>query len=102
MLSKNLNKPRHKPGAVTVAVLSLLLGAQVAAFADLQYDYDYGFNRGQEAVGLYGIANYDAISAYIHGCCLGHFGPSTSDQIACDNGGQVAYNQAYAKAYGGH
>ena len=102
MLSKNLNRPRRKPGAVTVAVLSLLLGAQVAALADLQYDYDYGYNRGREAVGRYGVANYDAISGFITGECDGHFRPSTSDIIACENGGENAYEQAAGQGYYHH
>ena len=101
MLSKNLNRPRRKPGAVTVAVLSLLLGVQVAALADLQYDYDYGFNRGQQAVAFYGVDNAGQVGFFIGAVCSAHFDPSTSDILACENGGTVAYNQAYAAAHGG-
>ena len=101
MLSKNLNKPRRKPGVTTVALLSLLLGAQVAALADLQFDYNFGFNKGQTAIKIFGISNYNAIVGYYSGACNTEFPISTSDYLACMNGGLNAYDQAAGKGYYG-
>jgi hypothetical protein len=101
MLSKNLNKPRSKPGVITVALLGLLLGVQIAAFADLQYDYNYGFNRCQDVIRAEGLGNISLIVGYYNGACYGKFSPSSSDVYACDNGGQVALNQAIQHEYGG-
>lgn len=91
MLSKNLNKFRRKPGVTTVALLSLLLGAQIAAYAG--YAYDFGFNRGQQAMGVYGTSSAGFVSFYVSSLCYDHF-TSQVDINSCINGGQVAFNIA--------
>ena len=93
MLSKNLNKPRRKPGAITVAVLSLLLGAQIAAFADYyQYPFDYGFNSGRTAK-LAGLSPSEA-AAYDVGRCTGHF-TLYADINECEYAASLAYFYGY-------
>lgn len=104
MLSNNPNKLRRKPGAVTVAVLSLLLGAQIAALADYQYSYNYGFNRSQDAIGAIGgtiidVSDITYVTGYFQGACNSKFGIGNSDDQACLNGGQVALNLAIAASH---
>ncbi len=88
MLSKNLNKPRRKPGVTTMALLSLLLGTQVAVLADIQYDYDYGFNMGHSAL----LAGWNSaqFSIFALGMCTGHF-TAQADINECEYGGEIGY-----------
>ena len=91
MLSKNLNKLRRKPGTVTVAVLSLLLGVQVAVFADIQYDYDYGFNAGQHAEQHFGWGADGDASFFVSSMCQAHFSDPV-DINECEYAGKLGYN----------